>query len=164
LSPLIHKNMRFKSETQPNDTKLKSHIEIINSRCLRLLSGLCKYSHLDQSQIEQCLGYAKGYLSKIINGKLSLRVDHIVSICELLEFPTIYFWQIVHETETIELSRTSTDIDEDGIPHGYDNKYDNEIVRRMRGILIQIYSDNPDTLMRVMNHADNKPNIKRTGL
>ncbi len=133
---IIRQSQKFISETKPTKEQQDKHNEYIHSRTLRILEAFVMYSHMKQKDVEKELGYKKSYLTKLFDGDIELRVDHVSSICYMLEFPASVFWQIVYEDEVINL-----------------DQFDNGLARRMKGLLIYIYGSEPNKLADALGYV-----------
>lgn len=136
---IISKKEKFRSDTAPSPGQVKEYTEKMKNRTRRILEGLIDYSHMTRGWIESDLGYSNTYFAKLLAGKIELRVDHITSICKLLEFPVTLFWAIVFEDETINFKQ-----------------FENGVVKRMRGLLVYIYGDEPNELAKALGHIEPK--------
>jgi transcriptional regulator with XRE-family HTH domain len=129
---------KYKSATRPDKSQLRDYLSWSNSRAVRLLSSLIEYSHMKRADVESEIGYAKGYLNKLLSGRIEIRLEHVTAVCKLLEFPICLFYQIVYEDETIN----------------YDELFDNALVKRMKGFLILIFGTEAEKLAKALGYEE----------
>ncbi len=65
---------------------------------LRVLQTVIGASGQSRRSIEQRLGLTGGYLSKILNGVVDLKVRHVLWLCEALDMTPVRFFQIAATT------------------------------------------------------------------
>ena len=61
-------------------------------RIARLLKSAILLSHQSQRSIERQMGLSPGYLGRIIEGRLELRVSHILGVCKAIGLPPAGFF------------------------------------------------------------------------
>lgn len=61
-------------------------------RIARLLKSAILLSHQSQRAIERQMGLSPGYLGRIIEGRLELRVSHILGVCKAIGLPPAGFF------------------------------------------------------------------------
>lgn len=136
-SLITKRSEKFISNTKPSKDELDSYTVEVKSRTLKLLEAMVTHSHMNQKDIEKELGYKKSYLTKLFDSDIELRVDHVIRICYMLEFPASVFWKIVYEDETLNL-----------------DSFDNGLVRRLKSLLIYVYGKEPNKLAAALGHVE----------
>ena len=61
-------------------------------RIARLLKSAILLSHQSQRSIERQMGLSPGYLGRIIEGRLELRISHILGVCKAIGLPPAGFF------------------------------------------------------------------------
>lgn len=61
-------------------------------RIARLLKSAILLSHQSQRAIERQMGLSPGYLGRIIEGRLELRISHILGVCKAIGLPPAGFF------------------------------------------------------------------------
>lgn len=62
------------------------------ARIARLLKSAILLSEQSQRSIERQMGLSPGYLGRIIDGKLELRIAHILGVCRAIRVPPAAFF------------------------------------------------------------------------
>jgi hypothetical protein len=62
------------------------------ARVARLLKSAILLSEQSQRSIERQMGLSPGYLGRIIDGKLELRIAHILGVCRAIRLPPAAFF------------------------------------------------------------------------
>ena len=62
------------------------------ARIARLLKSAILLSEQSQRSIERQMGLSPGYLGRIIDGKLELRIAHILGVCRAIKMPPAAFF------------------------------------------------------------------------
>lgn len=79
------------------------------ARIARLLKSAILLSEQSQRSIERQMGLSPGYLGRIIDGKLELRIAHILGVCRAIRLPPAAFFLAAYpetlnlESETMRL-------------------------------------------------------------
>lgn len=79
------------------------------ARIARLLKSAILLSEQSQRSIERQMGLSPGYLGRIIDGKLELRIAHILGVCRAIRLPPAAFFLAAYpetlnlDTETMRL-------------------------------------------------------------
>jgi transcriptional regulator with XRE-family HTH domain len=69
--------------TPPKAIPSGAHEEV--PRVLQALRTAIKLSNRSQRSIEAALGMSSGYLTRILEGRIHLRVGHVLGVCEQIE-------------------------------------------------------------------------------
>lgn len=72
------------------------------ARIARLLKSAILLSEQSQRSIERQMGLSPGYLGRIIDGKLELRIAHILGVCRAIRLPPAAFFLAAYP-ETLSL-------------------------------------------------------------
>lgn len=72
------------------------------ARVARLLKSAILLSEQSQRSIERQMGLSPGYLGRIIDGKLELRIAHILGVCRAIRLPPAAFFLAAYP-ETLNL-------------------------------------------------------------
>lgn len=73
------------------------------ARVARLLKSAILLSEQSQRSIERQMGLSPGYLGRIIDGKLELRIAHILGVCRAIRLPPAAFFLAAYpETLTLD--------------------------------------------------------------
>lgn len=72
------------------------------ARIARLLKSAILLSEQSQRSIERQMGLSPGYLGRIIDGKLELRIAHILGVCRAIRLPPAAFFLAAYP-ETLNL-------------------------------------------------------------
>ncbi len=72
------------------------------ARIARLLKSAILLSEQSQRSIERQMGLSPGYLGRIIDGKLELRIAHILGVCRAIRLPPAAFFLAAYP-ETLKL-------------------------------------------------------------
>lgn len=72
------------------------------ARLARLLKSAILLSEQSQRSIERQMGLSPGYLGRIIDGKLELRIAHILGVCRAIRVPPAAFFLAAYP-ETLNL-------------------------------------------------------------
>lgn len=73
------------------------------ARIARLLKSAILLSEQSQRSIERQMGLSPGYLGRIIDGKLELRIAHILGVCRAIRLPPAAFFLAAYpETLTLD--------------------------------------------------------------
>lgn len=72
------------------------------ARIARLLKSAILLSEQSQRSIERQMGLSPGYLGRIIEGKLELRIAHILGVCRAIRLPPAAFFLAAYP-ETLNL-------------------------------------------------------------
>lgn len=72
------------------------------ARVARLLKSAILLSEQSQRSIERQMGLSPGYLGRIIDGKLELRIAHILGVCRAIRLPPAAFFLAAYP-ETLSL-------------------------------------------------------------
>lgn len=62
------------------------------ARIARMLKSAILLSEQSQRSIERQMGLSPGYLGRIIEGKLELRIAHILGVCRAIDMPPAAFF------------------------------------------------------------------------
>ncbi len=65
-----------------------------------MLRDLVRLSGVSQRKIERSLGLSPGYLTRILEGRLELRVQHVLGICEAVGFPPGAFFLAAYPSQS----------------------------------------------------------------
>lgn len=71
---------------------MKGHKNPEVTRIARLLKSAILLSEQSQRSIERQMGLSPGYLGRIIDGKLELRIAHILGVCKAIGMPPAAFF------------------------------------------------------------------------
>ena len=66
------------------------------ARLRSLLRDAIKLSKRSNRDVEKALGLSGGYLSRLFAGVMDLRVEHILAICAVIEFPPAEFFRAAY--------------------------------------------------------------------
>ncbi len=67
-------------------------------RYTAVLDELIGRSRLTKSDVEQKLEWAKGRLTKLLQGTVELKVRHVLSILEVINVQPLHFYALVHRS------------------------------------------------------------------
>lgn len=81
---------------------MKAHRDPEVARIARLLKSAILLSEQSQRSIERQMGLSPGYLGRIIDGKLELRIAHILGVCRAIRMPPAAFFLAAYP-ETLNL-------------------------------------------------------------
>ena len=137
---VMSRKQKFKKDQLPDGDLVNEQSNRDISRALSLLSAMVDFCQFKQSDIEDNIGNCRTYLTKLFDGKIELKTLHVVQICRTIGFPVALFWQIVMEEQTMDF-----------------DEFDNSMVRRMKNMLITIYSKKP---VEMMNKTDEQFTIE----
>jgi len=71
---------------------MRAHRDPEVARIARLLKSAILLSEQSQRSIERQMGLSPGYLGRIIDGKLELRIAHILGVCRAIGMPPAAFF------------------------------------------------------------------------
>lgn len=63
------------------------------ARLRSLLRDAIKLSKRSNRDVEKALGLSGGYLSRLFAGVMDLRVEHVLAICQVIDFPPAEFFR-----------------------------------------------------------------------
>ena len=63
------------------------------SRITRMLKAAVRFTGVPHRRIERAMEMSTGYLSRILSGKVELRVQHVLGICEAIGLPPAAFFE-----------------------------------------------------------------------
>jgi hypothetical protein len=72
-------------------------VEKETRRLTNLLESLVRVKKIPVREVERRLDYAGGTMNRIFNGKIEIKLRHILSVLEILEVPPSAFFQIAYE-------------------------------------------------------------------
>lgn len=77
-------------------------------RVTKLMKAAVQLLGVSHRQIERTMGLSTGYLSRILSGKVELRVEHVLGICAAINLPPGAFFEAAfpvrdHDLETARL-------------------------------------------------------------
>jgi len=81
---------------------MRAHRDPEVARIARLLKSAILLSEQSQRSIERQMGLSPGYLGRIIDGKLELRIAHILGVCRAIRIPPAAFFLAAYP-ETLNL-------------------------------------------------------------
>ena len=81
---------------------MRAHRDPEVARIARLLKSAILLSEQSQRSIERQMGLSPGYLGRIIDGKLELRIAHILGVCRAIRVPPAAFFLAAYP-ETLSL-------------------------------------------------------------
>ena len=82
---------------------MKEQHEAEARRLAHILSVMVKKSGRSHRSLEEELGLASAFLSKILRGKVRLQAAHIVGICDALEVPPFQFFELAYPKKAVPL-------------------------------------------------------------
>jgi transcriptional regulator with XRE-family HTH domain len=71
---------------------MRAHRDPEVARIARMLKSAILLSEQSQRSIERQMGLSPGYLGRIIDGKLELRIAHILGVCRAIKMPPAAFF------------------------------------------------------------------------
>ena len=69
-----------------------------------LLKTLIRFSQTNNREIEKRLGFSGGYLSRLLSGKIEIKIQHILAILELIELEPHEFFAMAFPADRKEPS------------------------------------------------------------
>lgn len=66
------------------------------SRVTRMLKAAVRFAGVSHRRIERDMGLSTGYLSRILGGKVELRVQHVLGICRSIGLPVAAFLEAAY--------------------------------------------------------------------
>jgi transcriptional regulator with XRE-family HTH domain len=78
---------------------MKEQHEAEARRLAHILSVLVKKSGRSHRSLEEELGLASAFLSKILRGKVRLQAAHIVGICDALGVPPFQYFELAYPND-----------------------------------------------------------------
>jgi len=80
-------------------------------RFARLLESVLRLSKVSAREVEKRLGLGHGSLNRIFNGKIDLKLRHILSVLEVLDVPSDQFFRLAYrEKEDAQAQTTAREI------------------------------------------------------
>jgi transcriptional regulator with XRE-family HTH domain len=76
-------------------------------RITRLLRDAIKLSKRSNREVEKKLGMSGGYLSRLFAGVMDLRMEHVLAICNAIDFPVAQFFRAAYPLQESEDPRGS---------------------------------------------------------
>lgn len=89
---------------------MKEQHEAEARRLANILAVMVKRSGRSHRSLEEELGLASAFLSKILHGKVRLQVAHIVGICDALGVPPFQFFHLAYPPDGTPLSRLMKEV------------------------------------------------------
>jgi transcriptional regulator with XRE-family HTH domain len=78
---------------------MKEHHEAEARRLAHILAVMVKKSGRSHRSLEEELGLASAFLSKILHGKVRLQLAHIVGICDALGVPPFQCFELAYPND-----------------------------------------------------------------
>ena len=66
------------------------------SRVTRMLKAAVRFAGVPHRKIERDMDMSTGYLSRILSGKVELRVQHVLGICRAIGMPAAAFFEAAY--------------------------------------------------------------------
>ncbi|HET9225831.1 MAG TPA: hypothetical protein VFR31_04150 [Thermoanaerobaculia bacterium] len=66
------------------------------SRITRMLKAAVRFAGVPHRQIEREMDMSTGYLSRILSGKVELRVQHVLGVCQAIGMPAAAFFEAAY--------------------------------------------------------------------
>jgi len=71
-------------------------------RVAQMLKAAVRFTGVSHRKIEREMGLSTGYLSRILSGKVELRIQHVLGVCRAIGLPPSAFFEAAYPSRELE--------------------------------------------------------------
>lgn len=71
-------------------------------RVTQMLKAAVRFTGISHRQIEREMGLSTGYLSRILSGKVELRIQHVLGVCRAIGLPPSAFFEAAYPSRELD--------------------------------------------------------------
>jgi transcriptional regulator with XRE-family HTH domain len=71
-------------------------------RVAQMLKAAVRFTGISHRKIERDMGLSTGYLSRILSGKVELRIQHVLGVCRAIGLPPSAFFEAAYPSRELD--------------------------------------------------------------
>jgi transcriptional regulator with XRE-family HTH domain len=71
-------------------------------RVTQMLKAAVRFTGVSHRKIEREMGLSTGYLSRILSGKVELRIQHVLGVCRAIDLPPSAFFEAAYPSHELD--------------------------------------------------------------